>query len=201
LLETKLDESPVISIPSLAEALKVSVSTTQRALEKCDYKKVKPILLPPISPDIIQKRLEYCKLHKTDNFSNVFFSDEAMIQLQDNRTMIWKNANNLTPTINQLKKNTKIMIWTAISRKGKTKVRFWHVDNGETCNAENYRETLKNYCIPKGNSAFGKSKWRFEIDNARPYVATIVLDFLKEQNVTIAKHPPYSPDLNPIEKV
>ena len=38
-------------------------------------------------------------------------------------------------------------------------------------------------------------------DNARPHVADFTIDYIEENNIKRILHPPYSPDLNPIEKV
>jgi len=35
----------------------------------------------------------------------------------------------------------------------------------------------------------------------RPHTASYTRDFIEENNIKVIKHPPYSPDLNPIEKV
>ncbi|CAH2104924.1 unnamed protein product [Euphydryas editha] len=36
-------------------------------------------------------------------------------------------------------------------------------------------------------------------DNARPHRAKIVTDFFEDKNIALWTHPPYSPDLNPLD--
>ena len=38
-------------------------------------------------------------------------------------------------------------------------------------------------------------------DNARPHTAEYTRDFLSDNDIRTLEHPPYSPDLNPIELV
>jgi hypothetical protein len=49
------------------------------------------------------------------------------------------------------------------------------------------------------NTQFGQAHQNFVIhaDNARPHIAKVVLDFCEENGITLAPHPPYSPDLAP----
>jgi len=72
---------------------------------------------------------------------------------------------------------------------------------GETCDGAAYAETLKNYLVDRGNALFGKWKWRVEQDNARPHVVHPVKELLKNEKIRLIPHPPYSPDLNAIEKI
>lgn len=43
--------------------------------------------------------------------------------------------------------------------------------------------------------------FEFQQDNARIYKTPAVIAWFKRNQVTLFKHPPYSPDLNPIENV
>lgn len=43
--------------------------------------------------------------------------------------------------------------------------------------------------------------WEFQQDNARIHTTPAVLQWFEQNLVTLYPHPPYSPDLNPIENV
>ena len=43
--------------------------------------------------------------------------------------------------------------------------------------------------------------WSFQQDNAKIHKARNVLDWFRRHHIKIFQHPPYSPDLNPIENV
>lgn len=93
------------------------------------------------------------------------------------------------------------MVFGGISRKGKTDIKIFRLDKGETCDGAAYTETLQNFLVNKGNSLFGKGKWRVEQDNVRPHIVWSVKELLKNEKIRLIPHPPYSPDLNAVEKV
>ena len=66
--------------------------------------------------------------------------------------------------------------------------------------AEKYLEYLRDDLLPYYSSYFDDLFWLLH-DNARVHTATIVRDFLADQNCRVHTHPPYSPDLNPIENL
>ena len=41
----------------------------------------------------------------------------------------------------------------------------------------------------------------FQQDNAPVHTASVVTEWSEQQNIQVDEHPPYSPDLNPIEHV
>lgn len=44
-------------------------------------------------------------------------------------------------------------------------------------------------------------KWKFQQDGARAHQSKVTLSWLNSKNIELFPHPPYSPDLNPIEMV
>ena len=93
------------------------------------------------------------------------------------------------------------MIWGGISRRGQTPLYVYRLDRGETVTAEAYVECLEENLLSVMDGKFCKGKWRLLQDNARPHTAGYTFDFFDENGVKVMVHPPYSPDLNPIEKV
>jgi len=87
------------------------------------------------------------------------------------------------------------------SRKGKTDIKVIRLDKGESCDGKYYLEILKTFMIDKGNSYYGYGKWRFVHDNARPHIIKEVRDLFAKEKVHLIDHPPWSPDLNAIEKL
>jgi len=77
----------------------------------------------------------------------------------------------------------------------------YRLDEGEKVNAESYVECLENNLIEAMDKKHGENKWRLLQDNARPHTAGYTVDYLDELNIKTISHPPYSPDLNLIEKV
>ena len=50
------------------------------------------------------------------------------------------------------------------------------------------------------DNKYGERRWKLLQDNARPHVADTI-QYLQDQGVRLIDHPPYSPDLNPIEQI
>lgn len=157
-LEKLIEKNRSVTIPTMAEALSVCEKTISSKLTELKYRKVKPCEKPKLSESAKQKRIEYCLLHKFDKFSNVIFADEAIVQMQENRLLLWHSNDEDRPEMEMIHNNKKLMVWAGISRKGRTDIKIFRIDKGETCDAKTYAETLKLYCIQKGNKLFGKGK-------------------------------------------
>jgi transposase len=166
------------------------------------FNAIKSSLLPNLSEDNLQARLEYCERHLEDKFSNAVFTDESNFQLAATNQVLWyRKDEDVKPHMTKPRNNRKIMIWGGISRKGQTPLHIIRLDEGEKVTSEVYVDCLENNLIESMNKKHGEKKWRLLQDNARPHVAENTLNYFNERNIKTMSHPPYSPDLNPIEKV
>lgn len=176
-----------------------SLKTAKRTL---GFIGTKPKIIRDITPANINKRLQYCQKHIVDKFTNCLFTDESSIQLFENKSLVWWQPYYETrPEIEVQPSKEKIMIWGGISRKVKTKLSIIRTDLGDTVDKEAYLEILKKFAHKTVNKGYGAGRWRLMHDNARPHKAKIVTAWLQEKEIRALDHPPYSPDLNPIEKV
>jgi transposase len=90
------------------------------------------------------------------------------------------------------------MIWGAISNKGKSEISIkeW----GVKWTQENYIDNLETNLIPFADSNYEKNEeWILLQDNAPIHKGKKTLSWLEESQIQLVRHPPYSPDLNPIE--
>ena len=64
-----------------------------------------------------------------------------------------------------------------------------------------YRDLLRRWLLPvlEDIRAFLGGNPLFQQDNARIHTAKLMLSFFERYDITLESHPPYSPDLNPIE--
>ena len=64
-----------------------------------------------------------------------------------------------------------------------------------------YRSLLRRWLIPvlEDIQASLSGDPLFQQDNARIHTAKLMLSFFEQYNIPLESHPPYSPDLNPIE--
>ncbi len=182
--------------------LTIAPTTIGTSLKDIGFIKTKPEKIPYLSNSAIKKRLEYATKHLEDKYTNVCFSDETIFQLSDNRQFMWWNQNTEDrPFIEDHSKKNKVMLWGGISRKGKTELYYWKISKDLTVDAFEYTECLEQVLFERMNILYGVNKWRFMHDNARPHTAFHTTTFLDKNNIKRIVHPPYSPDLNPIEFV
>ncbi len=81
-----------------------------------------------------------------------------------------------------------------------TDLYFWPLSQDDSVDSLKYTECLKEILIDQMNKLY-PSGWRLVHDNPRIHTSFITQNFLEESGVKVIQHPPYSPDLNPIEKV
>ncbi len=204
----KIKQNSTTSLRAVANELKsemeieVSHKVVGRMLKDLDYAKTKPISIPALTNSSLEKRFKYAKDHLKDRFWNVCFSDETVFQLNDNKQLVWwSKAEEVRPVISVKSDKRKVMVWGGICRKGKTSLYFWKLGGDFSVDSNEYKECLEECLLDKMDSLYGKKKWRFMQDNARPHISYHTQRFLEDNDVKTIVHPPYSPDLNPIEKV
>ncbi|KAL4500774.1 hypothetical protein ABPG72_020008 [Tetrahymena utriculariae] len=210
ILREQTTENPSVSSKKLSQIMNqeydisISSSSVNRArTEQGMYYSPQPNQLH-ISENTRQSRFFYCKQHRNDKFTNVLFTDESNFQLFYNKNSRWytQDLENIIPTSTQpINPNLKIMVWGGICLKGKTQLKIYRLDQKETVDSSKYIETLTTYCLPFMNEQYGVGKWKLLQDNARAHVSNQTMTYLKNNKVRTLDHPPYSPDLNPIEKV
>ena len=174
----------------------VSTSLISRIRSRLGYKKGKIKLRPSLTEAHKQKRVEYCSKMQFDQMKNVIFSDECIFSLNKDGSMVWYRVGEERMVKELINPDVKMMVWGAISRKGKFSL-YWH---GSTVNQETYKECLSEF-IPEANRLYGHKKWRFQQDWAPAHKPKLIRAFILEDAKAILDHPSVSPDLNPIEKV
>ncbi len=105
------------------------------------------------------------------------------------------------PTLEYTSDKSQVMICGGISRKGVTDLYFWRISEDGGINAEDSKDCLNEILLNRMNGLYGYGKWRMVHDNARIHTAYLTQNLLEENGVRRISHPPYSPDLNPIERV
>lgn len=202
-----IKKKPNITSPQILEKIEdkgheISERSVRNIRTELGFTKIRTSLLPNLSEDNIQSRLDYCTKHLNDKFSNVVFTDESNFQLAANRQVLWyRKDEDHKPHLTKPRNNRKIMIWGGISRKGQTPLHIFRLDEGDKVNKDSYLDCLEDNLIDCMDSRFGENKWRLMQDNARPHKAEDTMDFLQDYGIRTLDHPPYSADLNPIEKV
>ena len=96
--------------------------------------------------------------------------------------------------IQKINPNKAVMIWGAITKESKSQLFF--KPSQFMITAESYCEILNTNLKP-----FYKKDMIFIQDNAPAHSAKTAKTWFTENNISIKKHPPKSPDLNPIETI
>ncbi len=160
-------ENPFITQAQISDTIekKTKIKITQRSIsnylsELGNYKL--PQKVPFLTLKNLAKREEYAKFHLKDKFTNVIFSDESRFQMSSNNRKIFVLKGHDLPQKPMNNPNYSVMVWGAISKKGKIALKF--IDG--TMNSEKYIETLKQYLLPSATKVFGNTRWRFQQDSA-----------------------------------
>ncbi len=157
-----------------------------------------PKIIPFLSDKNKQIRMEYCQKLKDDDLSQLVFTDESYFQLSPNTHKQWIYPNTQVEA-RYHRKAPGIMIWGGISREGKT--RLWIQSKKESITSELYIKILEEELLPFAKDHYPGQFWRLVQDNARPHKSRLSMKFLSENVPILLLHPPYSPDLNPIETI
>ena len=130
------------------------------------------------------------------------FTDEVRIclyQSDSKKKMAWIKpsesllARNIKPT---LKHPPWLHVWAGISLQGRTRLAFMSKGVG----ADEYIDMLKTTLLPDVEKLSYNGRLVLLQDGAPAHTADRTFAFLDSRGVEVAEHPPYSPDLNPIEQ-
>uniref|UniRef100_A0A3B3RJQ1 Transposase Tc1-like domain-containing protein n=1 Tax=Paramormyrops kingsleyae TaxID=1676925 RepID=A0A3B3RJQ1_9TELE len=182
-------------------------ATTRTTLRRMGYNSRRPHRVPLISTTNRKKRLQFARAHQNwtvEDWKNVAWSDESRFLLRHSksRVRIWRTQNeNMDPsclvTTVQAAGGGGVMVWGMFS---------WHtlgplVPIGHRLNATAYLSIVSDHVHPFMTTMYPSSDGYFQQDNAPCHKARIISNwFLEHDNeFTVLKWPPQSPDLNPIE--
>ncbi|XDV34316.1 hypothetical protein PO909_004485 [Leuciscus waleckii] len=150
-------------------------ATTRTTLRRMGYNSRRPHRVPLISTTNRKKRLQFARAHQNwtvEDWKNVAWSDESRFLLRHS-------------------------VWGMFS---------WHtlgplVPNGHRLNATAYLSIVSDHVHPFMTTMYPSPDGYFQQDNAPCHKARIISNwFLEHDNeFTVLKWPPQSPDLNPIE--
>ncbi len=161
--------------------------------------------VPLLSAKNRKRRLQFAQAHqnwKIEDWKNVTWSDESRFLLQhsDGRVRIWrKEHESMDPSclVSTVQASGDVMVWGIFS---------WHILGPlgpiEHClNTTAYQSIVADHVHPFMTTMYASSDGYFQQDNAPCHKAQIISNwFLEHDNeFTLLKWPPQSPDLNPIE--
>ncbi len=184
----------------------ISECTTRRTLKQMGYSSRTPHRVPLQSAKNRKRRLQFAQVHQNwtiEDWKTVAWSDESRFLLRhsDGRVRIWhKEHESMDPfcLVSTVQAGGGgAVVWGIFS---------WHtlcplVPIDHCFNATAYLSIVADHVHPFMTTVYPSSDGYFQQDNAPCHQAQIISDwFLEHDNeFTLLKRPPQSPDLNPIE--
>lgn len=185
---------------------KTSVLTIRRFLKKIRIKFKRIHEFPYLTQQQKDYRVKTALYNQLVDYKNVIFSDESMFRLKEVKTRGWL-PDSEEPTREQYhKSNGGIMVWAAFSYYGYCPLQVFPQEPGKPGTTKNIDSRLYKYYLSRTlpdimNCHPPESSPMFLQDNAAIHKSKSTLNYINKKKWTLISHPPYSPDLNPIEKV
>lgn len=148
-------------------------------------------------------RVEWCRKHqeaRTD-WKRIVFTDESWFELGEHKHYVWRTHQDHGPDVCYAKQAhpKKVMVWGAIGYNFKSSL---HFVVGNVTGEYYYDEIVMGGFLDEADDAFGDMNWILQQDNARPHIKKDIIQAMEYTGINILKPwPPYSPDLNIIERV
>ncbi len=180
----------------------ISERTTHRILKQMGYSSRRPHRVPLLSAKNRKLRLQFTQAHQNwtiEDWKNVAWSDESRFLLRhsDGRVRIWhKEHESMDPSC---------LVSTVQAGGGVGDIFLAHFGHLSTNRALFKCHSLPEYCCwpchPFMTTVYPSSDGSFQKNNAPCHKAQIISDWFLEQDneFTLLKWPPQSPDLNPTE--
>ncbi len=184
----------------------ISERTTRRTLKQMGYSSRRQHRVPLLSSKNRKQRLQFTQAHQNwtiEDWKNIAWSDDEsrfLLQHSDCRVRIWrKEHESMDPSClvstGQAAGGDGVMVWGIFS---------WHtlgplVPTEQRLNATAYLSIVADHFHPFMTTVYPSSDSYFQQYNASCHKAQIILEH--DNEFTLLKWPPQSPDLNPIEHI
>jgi len=151
----------------------------------------------------LQRRLSFAEGYanwSTADWNRLIFSDETHIEVYG-RSRVWVqrpvdaafDPQYLVPHVSH---SERVSLWGCFCAKGVGQAEIFV---GEF-NAPRYVDILQHNLIQTAMHFYPKEHWWFQQDNAPQHTSRLAHRWFHNHGVDLLDFPPYSPDLNPIEK-
>lgn len=190
--------STTTEVPGLR---RISDQTVRNRLREAGLASRRPVRRNVLTPRHRAERLQWCRTRRRwtrAQWRAVLFTDESrfLLKRNDGRARVYRRrgeryAANCVQEVDRFGGGS-VMVWAGIRHDGRTAL----VHVAGTLNAIRYRdEILQRHVLPFMNVNGGV----FQQDNARPHVARVCREFIRQNNIEVLPWPARSPDLSPIE--
>jgi histone-lysine N-methyltransferase SETMAR len=191
------------SVRSISKVSKISRFTVSSILkEKLKMKRKKSKLIPHVlSKYDMKRRIKYSKenipILNNDN-NMVITGDETILNWTNDSMYKWYLEDE---DLDVVEKNSisskKSMICVFLSKNG---IEFIDIIPGkQTMNGDYFLKKIIQPMVKKMKGKYRNKNIFLHYDNAPPHRPNKIKDYLSKNNISIMRHPPYSPDLAPLD--
>lgn len=196
-------QTSTVTARSIPRDRQISARTVRNRLREHDIRPRRPAVRPVLLPRHRRARLAWCRryLRYTQNdWAGVLFTDESRFHLDsfDGRQRVYRRPGERFSDACVIQRNAwgggSVMVWGGMTTHGRTPLVV--IDGNLT--GVRYRDiVIQQHVLPFINGQ--QRHVTLQQDNARPHIAHVVMDFLRQNNVDVLPWPAVSPDLSPIE--
>ncbi len=176
--------------------LNITDWTVFNGFHNLNYINIVPKSIPFLIDKHKQNHMEFAIKYRNQNWNQVIFSDETIIQMFRNSQKAFYKVGTQSSQKAMVKHLYKIHVWDAFSVKGEIGVLLFT----EIIDGAFYYKILTENLFDNANLIMGK-RWIFQQDNNPKYTAKETKKLLSEWCLTLLDWPSNSPDLNPIENL
>ncbi|CAC5391036.1 unnamed protein product [Mytilus coruscus] len=204
-VKSTLDENPTQTCSDIMRRLSdkgtiTSKSTVRKMIDSAGYTASTPRYGQMIREANKLKRVEFCKqlIAVNEQFDDIIFTDEATVQLHDNKVVIYRRKDCVAPVLPKPKHPLKVHVWGGISRRGTTQILIFE---GILKSDFFVNTILRLGLLPFIRQTY-PDQHRFQQDNDPKHRSNLSKRFMQENQINWWDiWPSESPDFNPIEMV
>lgn len=179
-----------------------SILTVRRYLNKIGINFKSIFTYPNLEKPQKEYRVKTALTNQLRGYKSIMFSDESIIRIRETKTKAWLRRKTRAARRQFNKGNGGIMIFGVFSYYGFSDLQvFPQRAAGVTKNIDSQTYIWYLSRTLPGVMASHPSPPAFLQDNAKIHTSKATSNYLRRKRYEVVSHPPYSPDLNPIEKV
>jgi transposase len=176
--------------------------TVHRAMKRAGLKPIKRQRKPLLTDRHKQRRLEFVRKYKNQDWRLVLFTDEKTFELygRQQHNIVWAASADEVPASAVVKHPPKLHVWGGMSYYGRTKL-FVFTGNMD---AEFYKSILEERLLLDAREIFDEQLWVLQADNDPKHTSRLVQQWIQDnvpRQIPRTDWPANSPDLNVIEHV
>lgn len=197
------EANPTLTLHQVHEKLvqkgiTVSIETIRNRLHERQIKFKKSLLKPILTPNQIEKRLNWARENLDRDWTNVIFTDESSFWLSNVSQSAWSRKGNRFVQ-RTIKHPAKVHVYGCFSSNGFGKLIVFTGILKATGMIKLYRRGL----LKSAEQLFGPENddWILQEDNDPKHKSRLCREWKDENNVVTMDWPSQSPDANPIENV